>query len=372
MTNRDRLLAVLDGRPVDRVPMWLLFPYNPTTDYTDVRRNPRYREIVAAADQYAVTLNRRNLKVPTFVDVDIWEEEAEQAGTKTVRQHWQSGKRRLYAEQSSGNGVTREKKLLNSAKDLEILSELTVNTDPQEIHQVLDGQLRQYLHEKKEFPEEYGAMMLDLGEPIGFLYHHSNLEEFSIWSLTHNDLVCRILDKFMERLRHIYRYCLERDLADVYFMVGSELASPPLVSRKTFQQWIVPYGKELVDLIHSYGKKVIMHYHGQIREILPDFVTMGADGLHTIESPPIGDCTLTEAFAEVGNHICLIGNVQYDCFRSYSPEEMETEVKRILDEAKGRRFILSPTAGPYEDDISDQVIRNYLQFMKTGWEYGQS
>ncbi len=174
----------------------------------------------------------------------------------------------------------------------------------------------------------------------------------------------------MEQKLIIYQYCLERDLADVYFMVGSELASPPLVSPETFQEWIVPYARELVELVHSYGKHVIMHYHGQIKEILPYFLEMGADALHTIEAPPVGNCTLTEAFSIVQDKIVLIGNIQYDCFRSYTPREMDRAVLEVVEEVRGKRFILSPTAGPYDENVSDRLIENYLQFLRSGWEYG--
>jgi uroporphyrinogen-III decarboxylase len=169
--------------------------------------------------------------------------------------------------------------------------------------------------------------------------------------------------------RIVYQYCLERDLADVYFLVGSELASPPLVSRKTFQRWIIPYACELIEMIHSRGNKVIQHYHGQIKQILPDFITMGPDALHTIEAPPVGNCTFTEAFKIVGDHMALIGNIQYDEFARMAPEEMAVAVRQVLDECRGERLILSPSAGPYETDISPRVVENYLTFMKTAWEY---
>jgi uroporphyrinogen-III decarboxylase len=141
------------------------------------------------------------------------------------------------------------------------------------------------------------------------------------------------------------------------------MASPPLVSRATFQRWVVPFAQELIALIHSYGKRVIQHYHGQIREILPDFVTMGADGLHTIEAPPIGNCTLTEAYRLTDERITLIGNIQYDDFRALPPAGMQRLVRDVLSEVGDRRFILSPTAGPFDPDAPAEVIRNYLAFL---------
>ena len=141
--------------------------------------------------------------------------------------------------------------------------------------------------------------------------------------------------------------------------IGSELAGPPMVSRDTFQKWIVPYGKQIVDLVRSYGKKTIMHYHGQIKEVLPDFMTMNPDGLHTIEAPPVGNCTMSQAFEITQNTMALIGNIQYDCFRSYTPNEMKTAVRELFESCGDKRLILSPTAGPFDENPPRRLFENY-------------
>jgi hypothetical protein len=269
-----------------------------------------------------------------------------------------------------GEATVRRKKLLSSEAELEMLAEFPFNTDPVRIRRELDDELPRYETERQEFPQEFGAMMLDLGEPIGFLYHASDLGEYPIWSLTRTAEVRRILDALMEQARIRYRYCLEKQLAEVYFLVGSELASPPMVSRATFQEWIVPYATELIAAVHAGGGRVIQHYHGQIEEILEDFLEMAPDGLHTIEAPPVGNCTLDHAFNVTQNRMTLIGNIQYDDFRAMSEHEMRRAVKAVLEEADGRRFVLSPSAGPYEPEISETVRRNYLAFINAGWEYG--
>ena len=67
--------------------------------------------------------------------------------------------------------------------------------------------------------------------------------------------------------------------------------------------------------------------------------------------------------------MALIGNIQYDDFGSFTPEEMADAVRQVLDECRGKRLILSPSAGPYETEISPRVVENFLVFMKTAWEY---
>lgn len=370
MTPRERLFAALEGRPTDRVPTWLLFPYHKLGCYVDVRELPAYKPVFEASKIQAIMLNRRSLGGPLFTkDVTRGNETVSEDGWQVTRRWLEYKGDRLVAETRRRDGETVVKRLLDTDADLELYCSLPVETRPERLIAALDDKLPQHRQEMKEFPSEFGAMMLCNGEPIGSLYGNSNLESYAIWSLTHDDMMVDFLGRLQERLKIIYTYCLERDMADVYFLVGSELASPPLVRRDTFQRWIVPYAKELIDMIRSYGKKSIQHYHGQIKEILPDFVEMAPDALHTIEAPPVGNCTFSEAYEVVGDNMTLIGNIQYDEFRSCSEDEMKAAVNDVLDEVKGKRFILSPTAGPFDTNVSNQVIRNYHAFMQAGWEY---
>lgn len=369
MTNRERLFAVLNGEPVDRVPIWLLFPYHRLGCYVDVPNIPKYRPVWEAALKHTIMLDRRSLGTEMYTgEVTRKHEKVEEDGWKIDRNIIEYNGKSIVSEHREKDGFTEQIKFIENDEDLEFFCSLPLNTDKDKIYAELTGKLAKYQQEKSEFPEEMGSMMLDLGEPIGSLYGAAKLTEYPIWSITHDELIVDFLNRNMERYRHLYRFCLEHDMADVYFLVGSELASPPMVSRATFQRWIVPFARELIAMIHSYGKKAIQHYHGQIREILPDFLTMAPDALHTIEAPPIGNCTFTQAFDIVGDKIALIGNVQYDSFRSHTPEAMKNEVNDILAECQGKRLILSPSAGPFDADITDNMVKNYLAFIEAGVE----
>ncbi len=339
VTPRERLLAALEGRPTDHVPVWLLFPFHPTGYYVDVRQHPAYRPLHELALERCVTLNRRNPG-----GIPLLRANADPARTPPGK--------------------------IETDEDLEAFCSLPIETDEAVLRPALDRFAAHCRTERAEFPERAGAMMLDLGEPVGRLYHSSNLESFAIWSLTHRALIEDYLDRMMRHLRILYRHTLEHDLADVYFLVGSELAAPPLVSLEVFNRWIVPYAQELTGLVRAYGKKSIQHFHGQIRELLPGFRTMGADALHTIEAPPVGNCTFTQAYQGLGNGITLIGNIQYDDFRSLGEAQMRQAVRDVLAECKGRRLILSPSAGPFDPAPSDAFVRNVRTFVDEAWRHG--
>lgn len=365
MTPREILFHALDGEPLDVVPVWLLFPYHRTGYYVDVLNHDGYRRVVDHARQRnVIMLNRRNPGVRLHPGNVVYTDEAiTTAGRKVDRHSIRHGNVCLYSESPRG------KKLIASDEDLEAYCSLPLEDDEGGLFRTMDEQLGQYMKERDEFPIECGAMMLDLGSPINRLYHAADLGVYPIWSLTHASMIEDWLERRMRQLESVYRFCLDRDLADVYFLVGSELAAPPMVSRETFQRWVVPYERRLISLIHSYGKKVIQHFHGQIMEILPDFVKMGADALHTIESPPIGNCTLSQAFDATQEKITLIGNIQYDELRSSTPARMKERVRTTLDEVAGRRFILSPTAGPFDEKPTASFLDNYIALIDAAAKY---
>ncbi len=371
MTQRERLFAALRGDPVDRVPVWLLFPYHRIGCYADIRAEPSYREVHEKSLQQAITMNRRALGAPLFApEVTRRGETLEEDGWSVKREHIEWRDVHLFSETRRRGDEVKIRKLVNSEEELEAYCRLPVETNRRRLEAALEEKVPEYLRERREFPAECGTMMLTLGEPIGPLYSASELSEYPVWSITRSDLVVSMLDRFMQRLRIIYAFCLKRSLAETYFLIGSELAAPPMVGRETFRRWIVPYASELIAMIRGAGAFAVQHFHGQIREVLPDFLEMAPHALHTIEAPPVGNCTMAEAFDVVGDRMALIGNVQYDCFRSFAPGEMRGAVAELLEECRGRRLILSPTAGPYEPVLSERLRANYLEFMEAGWELG--
>jgi len=360
MTPRERLFRFLAGQETDRPPVWMLFPYAPTSYYVDVWNHPGYRRVVEATLGNSVILNRRSLEgVPLFTpEVEITREVTQHTDITRYRYR---GMELSKGHRQTANGLER-KQLLVHDEDLEAYVQFPILTDPALIKVHMDEWLKNYLEERKAFPKKYGSMMLDFGEPICAIYHASCLESYSMWSITHHDVIKGCLENMMQRLRVIYAYALERKLADIYFFVGSELASPPMASRTTFQSWVVPYAKELVRMIHAAGSRAIQHYHGQVGLILRDFLEIGADALHTIEEPPIGNITLEDAFSVVEDKMGLIGCIQYDCFRSYTPTEMRQEVREQRRRTSGQRFMFSPSAGPFDPEPSSRLIDNYLAF----------
>ena len=366
MTSRERLLRLFDSKDIDRVPIWLLFPWHPLGCYADVWNIPDYTPIMARITQgdcdsfdrrgvdhgFCYNANPDIKYVHTISEADgIRKDETTVIGPSLhLTRHLITGK----------NG-THEKFFIEDPSELEAI----VHVPYVPPHPSLEP-LRV---EREEFGNN-GLFMLDLGDPLGPLYHLMSATDFSLATATDYDTMLGFIDAMETRVLDLYRYFLEADAADCYFIVGSEFAGPPIVSPAKFSEMSARYVGKLCDLIRSYGKISIVHYHGNLYRVRDGMKTINPDGLHTIEAPPIGDCSITQA-REVLDPMVLIGNVQYDDLIRLPPDEIDAQVKDAMSQAEGGRFILSPTAGPYEASMSAHAVNNYLTFIDAGLKYGK-
>jgi hypothetical protein len=263
---------------------------------------------------------------------------------------------------SRGTSGTKIKSMIEDADQLQKIIEIPYVAPKPD--------LSSYFREKEELGNK-GLMMLNLTDPLGPLYGMMSAETFSISTITDYKKLIEFTDVMYERVIEYTRYVLENDVAEVFFIIGCEFAGPPLVSPLRFNELSARYVKGIVDLIRDYGKKSIVHYHGNLLNILDGIRYINPDGLHTIEAPPIGNCTIKQAREALGDMI-LIGNIQYDDLAHCEPGEIEELVKVVMDEGKQGRLILSPTAGPYEEYISNRMVENYIALVDAGIKFGKT
>ena len=365
LTSRERLTRLFNKQDIDRVPIWLLNPVDGHGSYADIYNLPCYKRLIPYIRDVCDNFNRRgyargfcyngnpdikNINIEITVEGERFTVPATAYGDKvwaryTVR---------------TGKG-TRVKFMLN---------------EPEELRDILDIPYVQPVIDASKYEEERaalgerGLMMADIGDALGPLYSLMGPEDFALATATHYSELLEFLDVMCERNLTLYKALLEKNICDVFFVVGAEFAIPPLVSPDKFHDLSSRYVKQVIDLIRSYGKHSIVHCHGHIYEILDGMAYIDPDGLHTIEAPPVGNCTLTQA-REALKDTVLIGNIQYDDIYRFSRDEMYEAAKQTVLEGRTGRFILSPTAGPYASDIPEGMTDNYIAIIEAGLEYGK-
>jgi hypothetical protein len=127
---------------------------------------------------------------------------------------------------------------------------------------------------------------------------------------------------------------------------GGGDASSTVISPRIFDEFVAPYDREVIARARAAGQRVVYHTCGGMMPILERLVGLGANALETFTPRAMGgDINLAEAKRRIGDKVCMIGGFdQNRFFTTATPEETRAEVRRCFNEAgQGGGFILSPS-----------------------------
>ena len=207
-----------------------------------------------------------------------------------------------------------------------------------------------------------GIMLLDTEDPLCAVAPLFSMEDYTVVAFTEPELFRRALDRaavgIYRRLEAITR-ALPGRLWRIY---GPEYASEPYLPPQFFAEYVVPYVKTMVDIIHATGGFARVHSHGRLKNILPLIAATGCDGIDPIEPPPQGDVSLAYVRERYGHQWVLFGNLEASDIENATPDEMRSKTQTALREGtqgEGRGMVLMPSSGPYGRILSERAFRNY-------------
>ena len=133
-------------------------------------------------------------------------------------------------------------------------------------------------------------------------------------------------------------------------------------SPNIFRECFILMMKKHVDLVHSYGAIYNLYDDERMNEVLEDYASTGTDVLQTLTPLPVGDLDLTEAKKRIGDKVCLYGHTDliYTLFLG-SVSEVEDSVRNaILTAGPGGRFILG-TSDSIRDGTPEENVEAYFR-----------
>lgn len=86
--------------------------------------------------------------------------------------------------------------------------------------------------------------------------------------------------------------------------ISEPMSSCTVVSPKDFREFSLPYLKELIDYVKSYGSNVVVHICGQTDKIWDDVADIGIGGISIDNVASLKDCKLA-----IGHKTKILGNV---------------------------------------------------------------
>ena len=361
MTRRERLTAIFQGRVPDRpaVRLWGVFPgrkllqaYEPVyrlgiecTDLIGLGGAPFNLHWGAMGSKIVKTCEQPTSS-PEWVDV-ITEAETPAGRLRGVHT------RNIY-----GKPGYEKEYMLKEPGDIKKL--LSVLYEPFPLNP-------ESFYVSERNIGDRGITLFSLDHAMYGLQRLTGSESFALWSLSDREVLGEAIAIFAQRIRDHARRALASGLKVVYAWSGPELCIPPLMSPADFDEFVGAVDKPLSDLIHEGGGQVWVHCHGKMGPVLERFLAMGVDVLNPVEPPPMGDITLAEAFARVGNRMGLEGNIQTHDLMSVTPEQIRELVEQAIADGRGHRHILCSSSWYNEWPFPDErMIQNCLTYIREG------
>ncbi len=217
-----------------------------------------------------------------------------------------------------------------------------------------------------------GIVMASIYDPIAYVHDLLGSETIALWSILHRDLLMELLEVFTERLTDLVKYMLSQGVGPVFSMLGEEYVAPPLHGAADFKAFCTDFEPRITRPVHEAGGLWHIHCHGSLNDFLEDFITIGANCLHPLEAPPMGNVTLADGKRRLGGKVCIEGNIQIGDIYHAPTEQIVQQVKECIDiAAPGGGYILGVSASPHTEVLTDQTVKNYVALVETAVEYGR-
>ncbi len=126
-------------------------------------------------------------------------------------------------------------------------------------------------------------------------------------------------------------------------LISSAFAGGGFISPRQYEQFVLPYEREVAARIHDEGVPVYTHTCGDIGDRLELMVGTGIDGIDTLDPPPLGSIDLEDAKKRVGDRLFFKGNVDpVNTLLKKSREEVRADALwRLNVGSPGSGYILS-------------------------------
>jgi hypothetical protein len=371
MNRRERLLATLQGKPIDR-PAVSFYEINGLDEHCDdldpfnIYSHPSWHPLIELAREKTdrivmrgVSFKDKTNSLQEFTTQETWITN----GSRYERTTIQAGNRTLTSltrRDPNVNTLWQVEHLLKDLGDLKAWLELPHENDigipdPSEVIRT------------EAILEDSGIVMIDTADPLCQAAALFDLGTFTVLASTETGWFHKLLDVFALELQaktEAIAQCLPGRLWRVY---GPEYASPPYLPPRLFREYVVNYDRPLVAAIQKTGGYARLHCHGKLKLILDDIVATGCDSLDPIEPPPQGDVTLAYVCQNYGKQMVLFGNLEASDLENLPTAQFEQKILTALHEGttgEGRGFVLLPSSCPYGRELSPLALVNYQKMVE--------
>jgi hypothetical protein len=375
LSEKQRVLRCVNWQPYDRVPIYSPIHFDPDRwvagELESWQQDENYRRVAeVVADNCTFPgrhgaagslFSRAHMLIP---DEYIERSREERDGSVFIRTT-------IHTPQGDLQAVQRREKDVRTTWMVEPLIESEADAEA-----ILSVPFEPNLPDPEPFERERrawgerGLMELGISTPLVCVSHIMHFDQFLEWTASNRPLIERMIETAFERIYVRLEHLLEAGVIECVWMGGSEQATPPMMSRKFYEDLVVRYDGRLIELAKRHGALVHVHCHGKIGGILDLMMDMGTDMTDPVEPPPDGDIDFAEAKQQCRRRMVLMGNIELRHLEYCTRSEIDEMVRRAICEGGKEGMMLYPTARPLTW-MSDNVSDNCLQYMESALKYGQ-
>jgi uroporphyrinogen decarboxylase len=359
MTSRERLLAALRRRRVDRLPV-TLYEFHPFGGCW-AADEPSYRPLLDAQSRLGDAFVFAPVEASLFGDPNAVHSSAERAAGGGAGD--ERSVRTLETPRGTLTSVTRRdpgivttwtlKHFIETREDIDRFLSLPYEFPPPDIAA---------LRELEAAVGERGVLVFSIGDPVGNVVGLCNFDFIVEIAAFDPGIMNAMLDRASRYLTDLTD-ALGAAFHDTCFRFwGPEFCGAPLMDPRThFRGLVVDRVAPLVEKTHATGNLALLHCHGRLDAILEMIAETGCDALEPLEVLPVraADVTMAEVRRRIGDRMCLAGGMQAVDLDTGTPDLVASRVRRIAEEAGTTGLIILPTSTPLQVPLPPAIVVNY-------------
>ena len=356
MTPRERWLAALDMKPVDRLPFWpKLFP-----DYVRAQAAPFQGMTLDAihdwvgSDKHAYmgscVRTRHAACSPEVTTSDDERREVFRTPSGSLERI-----SRFDEDSQSWHPV---KMPVQSAADIPIMAEWYGDEVAE-----LDREALAKRREERARIGEGAVVATYIGRSplMNWLEYIAGVENGHYLLVDRREEVEGLLAVMHRQLARRTEVATQYDPADLFYL--PEDTSTTLISPEQFRTYCLRHIGEYAGIARSGGRRLALHMCGHLRAILPDLATLPVSAFEAFSSPPVGNARLLDARTYCPN-VCLVGGTNATLWMR-SAAEIIAELERDLDALPHHRGIVVTSGGVMPPAAKPDTIRAVCEWVKT-------
>lgn len=151
-------------------------------------------------------------------------------------------------------------------------------------------------------------------------------------------------------------------------LISSAFAGGGFISPRMYERFVLPYERAVADALHEAvaGVPVYTHTCGLLNDRLELLAETHVDGVDTLDPPPLGNVSLADAKARIGDRLFIKGNINSVAILTDSREQfIQRATDTLLAGKPGGGYILStacsvaPRVEPWKLEMLSDIAQEH-------------